>query len=119
MNASEGNKPVTLILVAVAAVIATVLVLEFYGLLRHNPDKDAFPVGEFTAIFLEPGGDFRLSSKAPELHAQCQDGYLVVVSNTNSRMRGVLVDYENRGIRCDASQPGSPIAFQGLADPEQ
>lgn len=101
MSSTEGFKPTTLILAVATAIIATVVALEFYGLLRHNPDKDALPVGEFQAVFLAPGEDFRLSSKGPELHALCQDNYLVIASNTDPRMRGVLVDFKNRGIGCN------------------
>lgn len=106
MNSAEGVKPTTLILAVIAAIVATVGVLEYYGLLRHNVDKGTVPVGEFQAIFLEPGENFRLSPKKPELHAQCQDNYVVIASNTDPLMRGVLVDYKNRGIRCGPELSG-------------
>lgn len=112
MSSPQGFKPTTLILAVVAAVAATVIVLDFQGLLRHNPDKDAMPVGEFQAVFLGPGEDFRLSPKAPELHAQCQDGYLIIVSNTNPDMRGILVDYKNRGVRCSPEVTGGQVGGQ-------
>ncbi|MFW5824932.1 MAG: kinase [Marinobacter sp.] len=96
----------SLIATAIGSIIATVLVLELSGKIAHTDNKDHVPVGDFKAIHVAPGEDFRMSSKASELHAACQDGYLAIAADADPEYRGILVDYKNRGIRCQRA-PGS------------
>lgn len=97
----------SLIATAIASIIATVLVLELSGKISHSDNKDHVPVGEFEAIHVQPGEDFRMSSKASELHAVCQDGYLAIAADADPAYRGILVDYKNRGVRCQRAQESS------------
>ncbi|SES99743.1 MULTISPECIES: kinase [Marinobacter] len=90
----------SLIVTAIASIIATVLVLEFSGKIAHSENKDHVPVGDFKAIHVQPGEDFRMSSKASELHAVCQNGYLAIAADADPDYRGIVVDYKNRGVRC-------------------
>ncbi|MFE8072160.1 kinase [Marinobacteraceae bacterium S3BR75-40.1] len=105
MTQDDRVKRSTLALAVIFTAILTVVVLEFYGLIRHTSDKSAFPVGEFKALYLEPGEELRISSKPSHLHAECQGGYLVIASDTDADMRGALVDYKNRAVACSAPAP--------------
>lgn len=102
----------SLILTAVISIIATVLVLEFSGKIVHSEDKGQVPVGDFKAVHVEPGEDFRMSSRASGLHAVCQNGYLAIAADADPNYRGILVDYRNRGVRC---QPAPVPADTGDA----
>src|SRR5680860_986756 len=62
----------SLILTAVIAIVGSVLVLEITGKIDHSDNKENLPIGEFTAIQVNPGESFNMSSKASELHARCE-----------------------------------------------
>lgn len=104
-DVEKGYSVRTLIVTAVVAVIGTVLVLEASGRIEHSDNKDHAPVGEFEAIHLKPGEEFRMSRKPSELHAACVDGYLAIAADVDPSFRGVLVDYKNRGVRCRRPSP--------------
>ena len=112
---TNGVKPTTLILTLVAAVALTVAVLEYHGVIRHSLNKDAVPVGDFKAMYLAPGESFRLSPNEPEVRAECHRGYLVIASKTDEQMRGLLVDFKNRGVSCTLSPDGvaEPVQESG------
>ena len=103
----------TLIITAVGAVIGTILVLEASGRIEHSSNKDHMPVGEFKAIHLKPGEEFRMSRKPSELHAACVNGYLAIAADVDPSFLGVLVDYKNRGVRCVRPSPTD----KSLAEP--
>ena len=106
MSAEEKRYSIkALILTGVVAIIGTVLVLESMGRIDHSENKDHVPVGEFEAIHLTPGEEFRMSRKSSELHAICQDGYLGIAADVDPSFRGILVDYKNRGVRCRRPSP--------------
>lgn len=90
----------TVILIVCAVVAAVLALLHVLGFLDFGDDFQTPPVGEFTAIHLEPGQEHRMSIKPSELHARCLDGYLVIASEADPLMQGLLVDYRNRGVRC-------------------
>ncbi len=90
----------SLIVTAIGTILITVLVLEIYGKIDHSDNKDHVPVGEFEAIHINPGEDFRMSPKSSELHAVCEQGYLAIAADVDPSFRGILVDYKNRGVRC-------------------
>lgn len=94
-----------LIITAVVAIVGTVLMLEASGRIDHSENKDQMPVGEFEAIHIKPGEDFRMSRKSSELHAACVDGYLAIAADVDPSFRGILVDYKNRGVRCVRPSP--------------
>jgi hypothetical protein len=96
----------SLILVAVLAVIFTVIALELSGSIKHDSNKDHVPVGDFQAIHVEPGETFTMSPKSSELHAVCEQGYLAIAADVDPDFRGILVDYKNRGVRC--ARPDNP-----------
>lgn len=95
----------SLIATAIGTVIATVIVLEVSGKIDHSDNKDNVPVGEFEAIHLTPGSDFRMSPKPSELHAVCEQGYLAIAADADPSFRGIVVDYKNRGVRCSRGTP--------------
>ena len=90
----------SLIATAVGTLVATVVALEIAGKIDHSDNKDHVPVGEFEAIHIKPGEPFRMSPKASELHAACEQGFLAIAADVDPDFRGILVDYKNRGVRC-------------------
>ncbi|HLV78219.1 MAG TPA: kinase [Marinobacter sp.] len=106
----------SLIITAVVAVVGTVLVLEASGRIKHTDNKDHVPVGDFQAVHVKPGEEFRMSRRASELHAVCQNGYLAIAADVDPSFRGILVDYKNRGVRCQRS---SATRRDLAADPEE
>lgn len=102
----------SLIVTAVTCIIGTVLVLEASGRIDHSDNKDHMPVGEFEAIHVTPDEPFRMSSRASELHAVCQDSYLAIAADADPDYRGILVDYKNRGVRCHPSLLQEPTGEQ-------
>jgi len=101
----KGYSVRVLIATAVVAVIGTVLVLETSGRIDHSDNKDNVPVGDFQAIHVKPGEEFRMSRKPSELHAACVEGYLAIAADVDPSFRGILVDYKNRGVRCRRPSP--------------
>ena len=106
----------SLIATAIGAVVATVVVLEASGRIDHATNKDNVPVGEFEAIHVTPGEEFRMSPKSSELHAVCEQGYLAIAADVDPAFRGIVVDYKNRGVRC--SRGAVPEATGGPAKDE-
>ncbi len=101
MSQSEARFTVrSLIATAIGTIIATVIVLEASGKIDHSDNKDHVPVGEFEAIHIKPGEQFRMSPKSSELHAVCEQGFLAIAADVDPDFRGILVDYKNRGVRC-------------------
>lgn len=101
MSQTENRFTVrSLIVTAVGTLLATVIVLEINGKIDHSDNKDHVPVGEFEAVHIQPGEDFRMSPKSSELHAVCEQGYLAIAADVDPSFRGILVDYKNRGVRC-------------------
>jgi len=95
----------SLILTGIVAIVATVAVLEASGRIEHSKNKGHMPIGEFEAVHLKPGEEFRMSRKPSELHAACVDGYLAIAADVDPSFRGILVDYKNRGVRCVRPSP--------------
>jgi hypothetical protein len=106
MSQNEARYTVrSLIVTALVAIIGTVLVLEMTGKISHSENKDHVPVGDFKAIHITEGETFRMSPKASELHAVCENGYLAIAADVDPSFRGILVDYKNRGVRCRRPSP--------------
>lgn len=106
MNQPEARFTIRSLFVTAAVTIAvTVIALQVSGRINHAGDQSDGPIGEFTAIHVAPGEDFRMSPKPSELHAACEQGYLAVASDADTQFRGILVDYKNRGVRCRAANP--------------
>jgi len=90
----------TLIIAVVAAVIATIALLEFTGKVKHNNAKGDYSISTYQAILINKGEEHLISRKPSEQTAQCIDGYLFIQSDSDLTMQGLIVDYKNRGIRC-------------------
>lgn len=90
----------SLILTAIISVMVTVAALEVSGKINHWEREDGVPIGDFKAIYIEPGETFRMSPKPSNLHAVCDNGYLVIASDNDGEFQGILVDYKKRGVRC-------------------
>lgn len=111
MKEEDGVSKSTLALVAIGAVIATVVVLELAGKIRHNTDKDMFPIADYRVVLLQPGEEHRISAKPAQQHAYCHQGFVFIQSETDPQLRGPLVDFRNRGIPCHPGEmPAQPEA---------
>ncbi len=109
MSDNEARYTVrSLIITGIATIIGTVLVLELSGRIDHTEHKDHVPVGDFKAVHIQPGESFRMSRKSSELHAACENGYLAIAADVDPSFRGILVDYKNRGVRCNRPSPTDP-----------
>ncbi|MDY6841387.1 MAG: kinase [Pseudomonadota bacterium] len=109
MSQNEARYTVrSLIVTALVTIVGTVAVLEMSGKISHNENKDHIPVGDFQAIHVTEDNPFRMSPKASELHAVCENGYLAIAADVDPSFRGILVDYKNRGVRCSRPSPTGP-----------
>ena len=90
----------TLIISVIAAVIGTIMALEFTGKIKHNEAKDDFSVSSYQAILIKKGEEHLISRKPSNQTAQCIDSYLFIGADDDSSMQGLIVDYKNRGVRC-------------------
>ena len=119
MSQNEARYTVrSLIVTAVVAAIGTVLVLEMSGRINHSENKDHMPVGDFQAIHVTEEDPFRMSPKASELHAVCENGYLAIAADVDPSFRGILVDYKNRGVRCSRPSPTGPAVLPAPEPPD-
>jgi hypothetical protein len=120
MSQNEARYTIrSLFLTALVAIVGTVLVLEVSGSIKHSNNKDHVPVGDFQAIHITPGETFRMSPKASELHAVCENGYMAIAADVDPSFRGILVDYKNRGVRCYRPSPTAPRAVPQPEEPAQ
>lgn len=109
MSQPEARFTIRSLFVTAAVTIAvTVVALQVSGRINHPGDQSDGPIGEFTAIHVTPGDEFRMSSKPSELHAACEQGFLAVASDADHEFRGILVDYKNRGVRCRPANQAAP-----------
>lgn len=101
-----------LILACVASIIATVMMLEKSGKIRHNEDKDALALSSYQVVYLTPEQKdaYRLSPKPSMQTAHCHDGYLFIAADQDPTLQGLLVDYKNRGVKCAASANDMPAS---------
>lgn len=91
----------SLIATGIGTVIATVLLLHLSGRLDHGVGTaDHVAIGDFTAVHVDPGAEFRMSPRPSGLHAACESGFLAIASDEDPGFRGILVDYRKRGVRC-------------------
>ena len=102
MPESKDYSARALLITGILAIIFTVVALDLFGLLRHNLDKAGQPVGDFHAVYVKGPDGHRMSAKPSHLHAECVDNFLVIASDTDMNMKGLLVDYKNRGVHCQA-----------------
>jgi len=99
---NDKIKTSTLVMAIIATIITTVVVMELNGMIKHSDNKEDYPVGEYKAIYIEKqkNKQYRLSHKASDQSAICNNGYLFITSDVNDGMQGLLVDYKNRGVKC-------------------
>lgn len=120
MSQKEASYTIrSLFITALVAIVGTVVVLELSGRIDHSDNKDHVPVGDFQAIHVTEGETFRMSPKASELHAVCENGYMAIAADVDPSFRGILVDYKNRGVRCYRPSPTAPSAIPEPDAPAQ
>ena len=102
-QSSDTVKKSTMVLIIFATIIITVIALEMSGVIKHTTNKKDAPIAGYKVIFIENMDDksYRLSHKSSDQTAVCNDTYLFVTSDNDASMQGLLVDYKNRGIRCN------------------
>lgn len=100
---TDTVKKTTLVLIIFATIVTTVLFLDYHGAIKHSERKSDIPIAGYKVIVIEDQADksYRLSHKASNQTAVCNDGYLFITSDTDLSLQGLLVDYKNRGVRCN------------------
>jgi len=96
-------KKSTMVLIIFATIIITVIALEMSGAIKHSTNKKDAPIAGYKVIFIENMTDksYRLSHKSSDQTAICNDSYLFITADNDLSMQGLLVDYKNRGVRCN------------------
>lgn len=98
------NHQTRLIAVAIITLVATVLVLEYYGYIRHSSKSDEICVAEFNLIANVPGQDQYVSHIPAKKRARCVDHYLVLESTEKAGVTGLLVDKKQHPVRCEFNE---------------
>ncbi|UZE97004.1 hypothetical protein [Alkalimarinus alittae] len=105
-NVTANNDNVSkniLIISVLGAVFLTIAALELTGKIKHNEAKDEFPVSSYQAILIKKGEEHKISRKPSNQTAQCINEYLFITADDDSNMQGLIVDYKNRGVRCQVA----------------
>lgn len=100
-----------LVLAIFLSIAGTVGVLEWQDKIHHPESKNEFDLASYKVVFVpkEGEGQYRLSPKPSFQTSFCQEGYLFIRNDKDHAMQGLLVDYKNRGVKCNAqSTVGSP-----------
>ena len=94
------------IAVAALSMAATVMLLEFYGYIRH-PSKGEDEMTKFHSILPVAGGQYRMSPKISPHHMECKQGFATIITDDGPRgyIQSLLVDSRDRGIRCEIPTP--------------
>lgn len=94
------------------SIACTIGVLEWQNKIHHPESKDQFDLASYKVVFVpnEGEGQYRLSPKPSFQTSFCQEGYLFIRNDKEHAMQGLLVDYKNRGVKCD--QPSLPAAIK-------
>ncbi|KZY68519.1 hypothetical protein A3742_11395 [Oleiphilus sp. HI0071] len=92
-----------LVLAIFLSIAGTVGVLEWQNKIHHPESKDQFDLASYKVVFVptEDEGQYRLSPKPSYQTSFCQEGYLFIRNDKDHAMQGLLVDYKNRGIKCE------------------
>lgn len=93
----------TLVLAIFLSIAGTVGVLEWQNKIHHSERKDQVELSSYKVVFVpkEGEGQYRLSPKPSFQSSFCQEGYLFIRNDKDHAMQGLLVDYKNRGVRCE------------------
>ena len=108
MNDTQGStsdqfSARALIIAILASVLITFGFLEYAGMIKHSENKDEFALSSYKAVLIEAQdqAEYLLSPKPSFQHAKCIDGYLFIANDKDTALQGLLVDYKNRGIKCN------------------
>lgn len=90
------------IAVAAVSIAVTVMLLEFYGYIKH-PSKGEGEMTSFHSILPVDGGQYRMSPKSSPHRMRCKQGFATIITDDGIRgsIQSLLVDTNERGIRCD------------------
>lgn len=122
MTLLQNLQAPSVIIGAVLGLIGSAIFFESQGLIKHNDNKDDYALSQYQAIFIDQAEHYRLSHKASNQHALCIDGYLFIRSDVNQAMQGLIIDYKNRGVKCQPEQllsseaSSTPVSAKPLRD---
>jgi len=102
MKLNPDDQPRNLVLSAILSVIATVLILDGFGYIRHISQASELLVSEFSSITIDPAKGFNMSNKPSGQVAKCINGFLFVASKAGDRATGLLVNQKRQGIQCSS-----------------
>jgi hypothetical protein len=92
------------ILTAMATVLATVMLLHFYGYLNYAREEEGLLVAEFSLVTVGSAEAGQLRSRPANQVAECVDGVLVLHDSRHNALSGLLVDNRQRVVRCTAQR---------------
>lgn len=109
-NTADKVSMRTLVIAIFLSIAGTIAVLEWQGKIQHPEGKDQLALASYKVVFVpnEDEGQYRLSPKPSHQTSFCQEGYLFIRNDKDNAMQGLLVDYKNRGVKCNppsATQP--------------
>lgn len=106
-----------LVLCIFLSIAGTVGILEWQNKIHHPESKDQFDLANYKVVFVpnEGDGQYRLSPKPSFQTSFCQEGYLFIRNDKDHALQGLLVDYKNRGVKCEQT---SAAAANIQAKPE-
>lgn len=92
----------TLVLAIFLSIAGTIAVLEWQNKIHHPDSQNQLELASYKVVFVPEEGDgqYRLSPKPSFQTSFCQEGYLFIRNDKDSAMQGLLVDYKNRGVKC-------------------
>ena len=92
----------TLVLAIFLSIAGTIAVLEWQNKIHHPDSQNQLELASYKVVFVPEEGDgqYRLSPKPSYQTSFCQEGYLFIRNDKDNAMQGLLVDYKNRGVKC-------------------
>lgn len=92
----------TLVLAIFLSIAGTIAVLEWQNKIHHPDSQNQLELASYKVVFVpqEGNGQYRLSPKPSFQTSFCQEGYLFIRNDKDNAMQGLLVDYKNRGVKC-------------------
>lgn len=102
MSESKEMNKLPMILTAFATVIATVMVLYFYGYLNFSRGEEGMVVADFSLVTVGSVEAGQMRSRAANQVAECVDGVLILHDSRHNALSGLLVDSRQRVVRCNA-----------------
>ena len=106
-NSTDTVSMRTLVLAIFLSIAGTIGILEWQNKIQHPDSQNQLELASYKVVFVpeEGEGQYRLSPKPSFQTSFCQEGYLFIRNDKDNGMQGLLVDYKNRGVKCEQVVP--------------